>query len=67
MKLECPMCGEYMRLRDVEQVQRIPGTLQDSRRLVTEWICPECDYFEEADAADIARDGEGAAPTGRTH
>ena len=49
MKLECPMCGEYMRLRDVEQVQRIPGTLQDSRRMIVEWICPECDYFEEAD------------------
>lgn len=51
MKLECPMCSEYMRLRDVEQVQRIPGTLQDSRRTVLEWVCPECDYFEEADKA----------------
>ncbi len=49
MKLECPMCGEYMRLREVEQVRRIPGTLQDSRRKVTEWICPECDYFEGAE------------------
>jgi transposase len=34
---ECPMCGEMMRL----QVAK-----------VREWVCPECDYFEEADESD---------------
>lgn len=61
MKLECPMCGELMRLREAEQVQRIPGTLQDSRRLVLEWLCPECDYFEEADAGVVGINADGGA------
>lgn len=63
MKLECPMCGEYMRLRQAEQVQRIPGTLQDSRRIVLEWVCPECDYFEEAEGNIVGIDAEGGART----
>lgn len=51
------MCGEYMRLREVQQLHRIPGTLQDSKRLVLEWTCPECDYFEEAEGAALDRTG----------
>jgi hypothetical protein len=56
-----------MRLRDVEQVQRIPGTSQVSKRIVTEWICPECDYFEEADNTALTREADGLAPKGPTH
>lgn len=41
---ECPLCGESMRLSERE-VQDRDGTM----RHVSEWICPECDYFEEAD------------------
>jgi hypothetical protein len=41
---ECPLCGESMRLSERE-VQEKNGTM----RQVREWICPECDYFEEAD------------------
>ena len=41
---ECPLCGESMRL-SVRDVQERNGTV----RQVREWICPECDYFEEAD------------------
>jgi len=41
---ECPLCGESMRL-SVRDVQEKDGTM----RQVREWICPECDYFEEAD------------------
>lgn len=63
MKLECPMCGEYMRLRETEQIQRIPGTLQDSRRTILEWLCPECDYFEEADDSITGVDADGGART----
>jgi hypothetical protein len=41
---ECPLCGEYMRLSERE-VREVDGTV----RQVREWICPECDYFEEAE------------------
>jgi acetone carboxylase gamma subunit len=41
---ECPLCGESMRLSERE-VQESNGTM----RHVREWICPECDYFEEAE------------------
>jgi len=41
---ECPLCGETMRL-SVREVQDRNGTV----RQVREWICPECDYFEEAE------------------
>ena len=42
---ECPLCGEAMRLSERE-VREMNGTV----RQVREWICPECDYFEEADS-----------------
>jgi len=46
------MCGEQMRLsvRDVEE--RAAGQREPSVRRVREWVCPECDYFEEADATE---------------
>jgi acetone carboxylase gamma subunit len=49
---ECPMCGETMRLsvRDVETA--IPGQSRAAARRIREWICPECDYFEEAEAGE---------------
>jgi hypothetical protein len=37
-----------MRLRRTETVSRIPGTSQTTKRTIAEWICPDCDYFEEA-------------------
>ena len=49
------MCGELMQRTEHEQVTGIPGTGQQVRRLVTEWICLECDYFEEADEDDGKR------------
>ena len=42
---ECPLCGESMRL-SVRDVQEKDGAM----RQVREWICPECDYFEDAEA-----------------
>lgn len=47
MSRECPLCGETMRLREQERPERIPGTTQVTRQIVREWVCPECDYFEE--------------------
>jgi uncharacterized protein YlaI len=41
---ECPLCGEVMHLSERE-VREMNGTV----RQVREWICPECDYFEEAE------------------
>jgi uncharacterized protein with PIN domain len=46
---ECPMCGEFMRLVAREVVSRVPGTTQEVKRLVREWVCPECDFFEDED------------------
>ena len=43
------MCGELMRLQTREHKETIPGTRQVVARQFREWICPECDYFEEAD------------------
>ena len=50
---ECPLCGETMRLstrevRRPQSRQRGPGDV----RQIREWICPECDYFEEAEAGE---------------
>jgi hypothetical protein len=44
---ECPLCGEQMRRKDMEIVDLVPGTTEAKRRKVSEWVCPECDYFEE--------------------
>jgi acetone carboxylase gamma subunit len=38
-----------MRLKKREQVDYIPGQSQVVRREIREWICPDCDYFEEYD------------------
>ena len=38
-----------MRLQTREQTYRIPGTRETRTRAVREWVCPECDHFEEAD------------------
>lgn len=46
---ECPLCGERMRLATRETVTRVPGTPQEIRTVIREWICGECDYFEEAE------------------
>ena len=41
-----------MRL-DVREVHDfVPGTGQGGVRVRREWICPECDYFEEADSGE---------------
>lgn len=47
---ECPLCGEAMRL-SVREIQSLrSGHGQAPVRMIREWICPECDYFEEADS-----------------
>ena len=41
-----------MRLSIREIQERVPGQSHGSVRLVREWICPECDYFEEAETGE---------------
>ena len=50
---ECPMCGEMMQLRESVITDRVPGTPQTKTLSVVEWVCPECDYFEDAEPEDI--------------
>lgn len=49
MTRECPLCAERMRLETRETITRVPGTSQEIRTVIREWICGECDYFEEAE------------------
>ena len=44
------MCGETMRLSEREIEEHIAGQYHTTVRRIREWICPECDYFEEADS-----------------
>jgi len=46
---ECPLCGGTMRVKRTEDVLRVPGNPQPTRRSTAEWICPDCDYYEEAE------------------
>jgi len=49
---ECPLCGEIMRLTVREVRDSVPGVGQGTVRVLREWICPECDHFEEAEAGE---------------
>ena len=46
------MCGETMTLEVRDIADMIPGQGLSAARRVREWICPECDYFEEAEAGE---------------
>jgi hypothetical protein len=43
------MCGGTMQLKTIETVVRVPGNPKDTKRVSSEWMCPDCDYFEEAE------------------
>ena len=49
---DCPMCGELMHLRESQITDRVPGTPQTKTVKVVEWVCPECDYFEDVEDVD---------------
>jgi len=51
---ECSLCGATMRLHEYEKVDIIPGMSEVKKRKMSEWVCPDCDNFEEVD-----REGEG--------
>ena len=47
---ECPLCGAVMRLKTTEATLQVPGNPKPTPHTVREWVCPECDYFEEVEA-----------------
>jgi transposase len=50
---ECPLCGETMHLKETDQSVQVPGNPRPTAHQVREWVCPECDYFEEAEADEL--------------
>ena len=38
-----------MRIRETQHVVHIPGNPNATTQTTREWICPECDYFEEVE------------------
>lgn len=38
-----------MRVHTHQHTDRVPGTREMRTRPAKEWVCPECDYFEEAE------------------
>jgi YgiT-type zinc finger domain-containing protein len=49
---ECPLCGGNMKLREGKSVVHVPGNRNATTRAIWEWVCPDCDYFEEAEEAE---------------
>ena len=46
---ECPLCGERMRRKDREEIDYVPGTSEAKKTTTREWICQDCDYFEDVE------------------
>jgi hypothetical protein len=38
-----------MRMKQSTAVTRVPGNPSATTRTTREWVCPDCDYFEEAE------------------
>jgi hypothetical protein len=38
-----------MRIRITSHVVHIPGNPNATTRNVSEWVCPDCDFFEESE------------------
>jgi YgiT-type zinc finger domain-containing protein len=45
---ECPLCGGSMQLKESVVTTYVPGNPKPTTRKVREWVCPDCDNFEEA-------------------
>jgi C4-type Zn-finger protein len=56
MNKECPLCGDFMRLEKREVVTRLPGSSQEVKTIEKEWVCRECDYFEEVEETTTSSD-----------
>jgi rubredoxin len=49
---ECPLCGGTMKMKVFETVVTVPGNPRGTPKQSREWICPDCDYFEEIDETE---------------
>ena len=43
------MCGGTMHVKQTHTMIQIPGNPKPTKRTSREWVCPDCDYFEEAE------------------
>jgi hypothetical protein len=41
-----------MKMRESKTVTRVPGNPNANTCSTWEWVCPDCDYFEEAEEAE---------------
>jgi hypothetical protein len=46
------MCAGSMHIKVHEEVTHIPGQGQGKAHVVREWVCRECDYFEEVEETE---------------
>ncbi|MGE0703348.1 MAG: hypothetical protein AB7F99_01540 [Vicinamibacterales bacterium] len=46
---ECPLCGGSMQLKRSQTVVQVPGAPRPTPQAIAEWVCPDCDYFEDAE------------------
>ena len=44
-----------MKIRESKTVTHVPGNPKATTTSTWEWLCPDCDYFEEAEEAEISR------------
>jgi YgiT-type zinc finger domain-containing protein len=44
---DCPLCGTAMKLKVRQEISRLPGRRETRSKQITEWVCPDCDYFED--------------------
>jgi YgiT-type zinc finger domain-containing protein len=51
---DCPLCGGSMKIKKTQSTTKIPGNPKPNVRAVREWVCPDCDYFEEPGENDEA-------------
>lgn len=49
---ECPLCGGTMKLVDRKNVVQVRSNPNATTQQIREWVCPDCEYFEEADEKD---------------
>jgi len=49
---ECPLCGGTMQLKERTETTHTPGNPKTATKKVREWVCPDCDNFEDADVEE---------------
>jgi hypothetical protein len=43
------MCDGNMVLRETVAVVHVPGHPEETERRTREWVCSDCEYFEDAE------------------